>query len=85
MKWCKESSSNFIWLVFYAHRLEDIRIEEGDNPHKSMEVINKIKDYFDYLPQNSGTPFANCTPYKDLPVHEAYRKYLAEKQTSFTL
>ena len=77
--WVRSSRCNALWLVRYCEALERIRLEQGDNPHKSMQVINLLKDSIDYLPDEFLTPFANCTPYKEMEVHTAYKLTLLDK------
>jgi hypothetical protein len=47
--------------------------------HKSMEHYETFLENAHYIPEGKLTPFVNCTPYKEMEVIPAYRKYMQEK------
>lgn len=77
--WVRESRQNYDWLVEHFHALcSEYRLR-----YKKVHACFKFRDIFydnrDLVPEIYLFPFKNCTPYKDMPVHDAYRKALLEK------
>lgn len=77
--WTAASQGNYRWL--YEHFLA--LCGEYEARYNKLHACEMYSDFFaaeqDALPAGGLTPFKNCTPYKLLPVHEAYVLTLADK------
>mgnify|MGYP000411443597 CR=1 FL=1 len=82
--WAGECDGNLIWLTEHGLFLADEYTKRFDKRHKSTDLLfaGATFAYSGAMPQGKRTEFANCTPYKDMPVTEAYRRYLADKWTA---
>jgi hypothetical protein len=73
-KWARETGENYSWLWQLADETGKEYTRRYNKQHKSHSVmLDKIPSFISL--KGELTPFPNCTPYKDLPVIEAYRKY----------
>jgi hypothetical protein len=82
--WLCEDLHNVNWLFKHSEALHDIYRKNNfySKRHSSFPIIvNCILALTKEAAINhvKQTPFVNCTPYKDMEVHEAYRKTLQEK------
>ena len=91
--WARTSYGNFKWLTALGDKLLLEYEYRYDRQHASRRVI--IEAYLaqerllDFLPE-AQTPFVNCArntklglDFTDLPVHDAYRRYLKTKWLFF--
>lgn len=78
-KWVRESKRNFVWLMCHAFILAAEYTRRFDRTHKCEEILISIQKDIHLFPDIPRTPFANCTPYKDMPIFEAYKRHLATK------
>lgn len=83
-KWVRESIDNYIYLLDYAHYLNEeakVRYNRKSN-HKSYDVLMSMDFPPGGLPSVGLTPFARAMPeeFKKIPdVVEAYRAYYKTK------
>lgn len=84
--WIRETRSNYLWALKYMQELLKIKFLATGKGHKSSDLIPLFKKYSFIIPEGELTPFTNCAAnktvgldYKDLEVHEAYKKYLNER------
>jgi hypothetical protein len=80
--WTAESRDNFGWLLEHACALASRYTDAYGKIHKSMEHYYTCRDFLSSgsFPQDSRTPFVNCTTFKgEADVHVAYKKQLLEK------
>ena len=84
--WLRESRSNFFWLLRHIKALNEVRLLNRQNVHKSMELLPNLVKLARHIPDIGLTPFANCAAnnsvgvsFKHLEVHTAYKKYLVER------
>jgi uncharacterized cysteine cluster protein YcgN (CxxCxxCC family) len=47
--------------------------------HACFRLFNEFLQGLEYIPSGELTEFVNCTPHKNLPIHQAYQKTLSEK------
>lgn len=79
--WAGDSAVNYEWLYDHGLALAAEYQHRFNREHKSLAIIKRGEALLslEYELQVTGTPFANCTTYKNLPVIDAYRKYLGDK------
>ena len=76
-KWTRASIANYSWLTVYYNVL----LNQWGKPHGCdavSPIIHRAMVEMEH-PNQKLTPFVNCTTYKQLPVHEAYRLYHSDK------
>lgn len=83
--WTRERG--YKWLYVYALFLNDLYEISTGKKHKGWEKCLPFfsslpKEIADTYPEPDAVEFVNCTPYKDLPVFEAYKKHLQNKVDS---
>lgn len=80
VKWACQND-NIVWLFELFRMLAKEKKERSGIIHKSWDKLGvELADlHFIDLPELKENDFINCTPYKDLPVFEAYKKTLCEK------
>lgn len=85
--WCRESQSNYIWLLDHAYALCDEYESRYCKQHKSLEVLRWCEICIDELNFNKHelTPFVQCVPkqYKNESTVAAYRNYYIEEKSRF--
>jgi len=74
--WAGQSDINSIWLTNLGLAYCSEYTYRYGKVHKSEELLNRF-----YRDELCLTPvdFPNCTPYKDMYVIPAYRKYMCDK------
>lgn len=82
--WVRESSANYEWLLVHAISLyEEHRARKGTSRNFPIHRLNisKLEDALRWMvfPNVETQPFRNCSPYKHLPIVEAYRRNMMEK------
>lgn len=82
--WTRKSLQNYQWLWQHADSLGKEYTKRYGKSHKSHRILLELIPYEINLPSNGLTDFANCTPYKELPVIEAYQKYYRVDKNYFT-
>lgn len=89
--WVQESDYNFSWLLAHAqwlcYRYAQLRGREH-SCKQALDIcfqLSQRNDLTKLLPHGGLTPFVNCTPYKDMPVHLAYRRLLLHKWETDTI
>ena len=77
--WAGDSSVNFSWLCKHGLALWGQHQLRRGTSHKSGDIIVKCKKHMGVIPYKPMTPFPNCTTYKDIEIHTAYRMYMKDK------
>lgn len=80
--WTRERG--YKWVYAYAVLLDDLYELTTGKKHKGWQKCYPFfstvpKDILDKYPEPDSVEFVNCTPYKDLPVLDAYKKHLKNK------
>lgn len=80
--WTRESLGNYQWLWDHCDALGREYTARHGKTHKShTTLLNDIPRVLPFA-KTELTPFANCTPYTQLPVLDAYRElYRNEKRS----
>lgn len=77
--WVKESRVNYEWLLKHLISLiEELEYRTG-TVHSMKNNIQIISDGARFIPPSDGTPFANCTPYRQIETINAYKLTLIYK------
>jgi hypothetical protein len=77
--WARTSSENYKWLLLYmSDCVEEWQVRFNKN-HNSYRIFNDLCGGPKLMPQGPLTPFANCTPYKDMGTFDAYKLTLIDK------
>jgi hypothetical protein len=77
--WAGNTNLNLIWLLLHGEALAKEYGKRFSKVHASSAVIWRGHRLAPLLPKGPISPFVNCTPYKDMPVVQAYRTYLDDK------
>lgn len=77
--WVRQTRQNYDWLLQHFHSLCIEYRQRYKKQHACVKFADIFYDNREIVPEIQLLPFSNCTPHKDLPVHEAYRKTLLEK------
>jgi Pyrimidine dimer DNA glycosylase len=79
--WTRQSKDNFDWLVEHTYALGNVYTNAYEKVHKTISVVDELRNYSKYLPSIGLTEFANCTTlFKDEDdVIIAYKKYMTHK------
>lgn len=77
--WAGDSDLNLIWLLEHGKALSAEYTKRFSKTHASSAVIQLGYKLVPVVPVKPSSPFANCTPYKDMPIVQAYRTYLDDK------
>ena len=77
-KWAMENRTNARWLFAHFVFLCNEYTARYGKTHKCEELLPQFKAYFG-TGDISVSNFLNCTPYPELPVHEAYQQCLSDK------
>jgi hypothetical protein len=87
--WVSSSHSNMAWLCALATSLEEIRLDQGHNPHASMDIVSTVKDFLgSTVNPAEHTPFAEAMyPHirirQDLTTVQKYRLYYRKKHVEW--
>lgn len=84
--WARTSRENYMWLL---QHMQFLCMEYKHTYEKTHKCANYLHDLFNgrwAIPDGLLTPFANCTPYKNMDTIEAYkltmnRKWLEDKRS----
>lgn len=77
--WVRQNRQNYLWTLNLFYNLSTEYTNRFHKQHKCFEHAQKMLSVVSKLPDAPMTEFANCTPYKSLEVHEAYKTTLLEK------
>lgn len=77
--WAGKSDNNFKWLIQHGLAMGDVYTRFSNRQHAAIAKIHLAQTMCFLLPQGEQTEFANCTTFKDEPVHPAYKRYLITK------
>lgn len=85
VKWAKQSDANAYWLVCYCDAMFNEFEYRFGKIHKTSYVLDRIRHYF-LATAGAPSEFANCArnskyglDFTNLPVEDAYQKYLQER------
>lgn len=78
-RWTAATRENYRWLFEHFVSLCGEYEARYDKLHACEGYANFFAQEVWALPAGDLTPFANCTPYKELPVHDAYCLVLEDK------
>ncbi len=77
--WVRASSDNYLWTLRHFHALmREFEFRRGKH-HGSRSQARVLAYAPPMIEVGELTPFANCSLFKDLPVHEAYRATMLTK------
>jgi len=78
--WVKQSSSNYEWLYNHMVALIEELAFRKNTIHSMVSNLDILKYGVKFIPPGKLTPFANCTPYKQIddPI-QAYKITMAYK------
>jgi len=74
-KWVASSLDNFMWALEFMNELCKYNLKHACKAN--IPLLSFTGNCF--IKSNGFNGFENCTPYKDLPVFNAYKKHLADK------
>lgn len=77
--WVKESRENYTWLLNHLIALIDELEYRTGTSHSMKNNLQVLTDGAKFLPLVNGTPFANCTPYRQIETITAYQLTLIYK------
>lgn len=78
--WARSSRVRYLWLLDHFVALCDEYEARYNKLHACENLTQVFRDYADELVVGDDTlDFKNCTIFKELPVHDAYRAALADK------
>lgn len=83
--WASELRANYDWLMAHWFTLMARFKIHRDKPHACERLIRPIADNHTLLPSGDFDGFVNCTEYKRLPLHIAYRLTLLNKWRDDTI
>lgn len=78
--WTRANRANYKWLLTYFVAINDEYTYRYEREHKCLSLLHEFEshiDIFPYAEQIDEHP--NCTPFKELPVYEAYRINMISK------
>jgi hypothetical protein len=75
--WARETRENFLWLCSLGEALSREYTHRYHKRHASQTIIERAKEYAQYIPQGPLKPFAQAMPdkYKHEDAVIAYRNY----------
>lgn len=73
--WVQKSIKNYHWLWLHANELGYEYTRRYNKSHLAHEILLEKIPLNIKLPNVGLTPFPNCTPYKDIDIISAYKKY----------
>lgn len=77
--WARETRSNYLWLVEHAKALAQIYTDTYNSHHRCADFLERMTEAAVHIKDGPLTEFANCSLFKDRPIHEAYRHTMLEK------
>jgi hypothetical protein len=77
--WVRASTANYYWLLNHFLTLCYEYTARYGKEHKCQVFFSKFNQSSHLMPPGPLTPFANCTPHKDMETIEAYRLTMKEK------
>lgn len=80
--WTQATRENYEWLLEHFKALCSVYADRFDKQHKCASLLNEAERRTLCIPDGPLLEFENCTPYKELPVYEAYTRILLDKWTN---
>lgn len=78
--WTRTSRANYLWLLdYFIHANEEYTSRFPGRTYKSYHYLPTFRDGVKLIPAGQFTPPVNLTPFKTLPLTEAYRQCLIKK------
>lgn len=84
--WCRESSSNYLWLLKHTFGINEEFEARRGKKHKSASLLPLLSIIPWGIPDKGLTPFAQCMPEKykvEGDAVAAYRKYYLNEKRKF--
>jgi hypothetical protein len=79
--WTRKTRGNYLWLVEHFKALGAEYTLRFGRVHKSIQTcLDVVENVSHLIPEGVRTEFANVTIFPHLPVREAYKQHLIEKQ-----
>lgn len=78
--WAKGSSGNYAWLLNHMEAMiKELEYRKGTR-HSMIDNLHVFNNSVKFIPNGPVTPFANCTPYKNIQdTVQAYKMTMAYK------
>jgi hypothetical protein len=80
--WVRTGRANYYWLLNHFLALCQEYTARYGKIHKCEVFFSRFNQNAHLIPCDALTPFANCTPHKDMATIEAYKRTLNEKWAS---
>ncbi len=77
--WARTTRANYAWLLEHMSALSSEYTYRYGKTHKCAELLPLFRRSQRLIPAGDLTSFANCSMFKELEVHEAYRKTMHAK------
>lgn len=77
--WARTSKANYYWLLTHFLMLCGEYSTRYNKVHKCESLYTQLAVGINLIPAGDLTPFANCTPYKDMETIAAYRQTMNDK------
>ena len=77
--WARQSKQNCEWLLIHLASLCTEYTARYNKIHKTAQYISLFALNVKWFPDTGLTPFANCTPHKNMETIDAYRRTMKEK------
>ena len=77
--WVRTSINNYMWTMLLFDALCEEYLRRSNKRHKCETLRDELLNGMANMPAGPRTPFANCTPYKQLETTQAYKMTLLEK------
>lgn len=77
--WARTTRKNYLWLTDHFIALCHEYSRRYKREHKCYPLKDVFIDAQDAIPEGDLTPFANCTPHKQIETIKAYKITMEEK------
>lgn len=79
-KWVRDKQANYNWTVKHFEAL----LCEYNKRYRKVHACSKLLELFrsQTASEDVAVEFVNCTPYPEMPVHDAYKQLLSDKWSS---
>lgn len=76
---CRETKGNYSYVLEYFLKMCSEYCFRTGKVHKCSFLRDEFIDGMQFIPAGPLTEFKNCTPHKEIPIHDAYKTTLVEK------
>lgn len=85
--WARQNRANYNWLLKHTIALAEQKFKRQGKTHKSFNLVSRLMELSDLIPDGDLSPFVNCARRADMgidythieDVHEAYQLYLNDR------